>query len=134
MKDLNTARKSKTLNELEDTTWGEPTFDSHLVQTCHRLRKKPIGEFTTEELRIMIGQNISLFFLVPIAIEVLEQDPLAEGAFYPGDLLCVMLKADPKFWKCQANLRQKLDTILEQMEEVPSLLENELEYYRKEQT
>ena len=46
-----------TLEELEGEVWGEPEFDSHLVSTCHQLRKRPIEDFTTEDLRIMIGKR-----------------------------------------------------------------------------
>ena len=77
----------KTLDELENLTWGEPAFDSYLVATCHRLRKKPVDEFTVEDLRIMIGQTIGLEFLLPRAIDVLEREPLAAGDFFVGDLL-----------------------------------------------
>lgn len=84
----------KTLDDLEHLDWGEPTFDSHLVTTCHRLRKKPVDEFTVEDLRIMIGQKISLQHLLPRAIAVLESEPLAAGAFYPGDLLANVIACD----------------------------------------
>ena len=61
--------KHKTLENLENSNWGEPKFDSHLVITCHKLRKKQLKDFEIEDLRIMIGQNIGLKFLIPIAIE-----------------------------------------------------------------
>jgi hypothetical protein len=77
----------KTLDQLEGVVWGEPTFDSYLVTTCHRLRTKPVDEFSVEDLRIMIGQKIGLTHLVPLAVAVLEREPLAEGDFYRGDLL-----------------------------------------------
>ncbi len=76
-----------TIEELENDVWPKPEFESHLVTTCHRLRQKPINEFTTEDFRIMIGQNMALEILMPGAIAILERDPLAEGNFYPGDLL-----------------------------------------------
>jgi hypothetical protein len=38
---------SKSLQELEGTDWGEPDYPSHLVKTCHRLRRKPLQEFRT---------------------------------------------------------------------------------------
>ena len=76
-----------TLEELENEVWPAPEIDSYLVATCHQLRKKPIEDFTTEDLRIMIGQNIGLHFLMPKALSVLEDNPLAEGDFFPGDLL-----------------------------------------------
>ena len=83
----------KTLDQLEGVVWGEPTYDSHLVTTCHRLRTKPIDEFSVEDLRIMIGQQIGLPHLVPLAVAALERDPLAEGDDYPGDLLANVIGA-----------------------------------------
>ena len=82
-----------TLDQLEGVVWGEPTYDSHLVTTCHRLRTKPIDEYSVEDLRIMIGQQISLPHLVPLAVAALERDPLAEGDDYPGDLLANVIGA-----------------------------------------
>ena len=87
-----------TLEELDREIWGKHDFDSHLVSTCHLLRKKPIDEFTTEDLRIMIAQSIGLQFLVPQAIGVLEDAPLIEGDCFPGDLLNVVVSADPMFY------------------------------------
>lgn len=89
--------RSRTLDELDPPVWGEPTYDSYLVTTCHRLRRKPLTEFSTEDLRIMIGQGIGLRWLVPLALEVLEKDPLAAGDFYSGDLLAAVLRVGPGF-------------------------------------
>lgn len=88
-----------TLEELENDVWGAPEFDSRLVTTCHKLRKKPIDDFTIEELRIMIGENIGLQFFVPRAVSVLERNPLAEGDNYPGDLLNAVTIADSSFFE-----------------------------------
>jgi hypothetical protein len=79
----------KTLDELEGVVWGKPTFDSYLVTTCHRLRTKPVDEFSVEDLRIMIGQRIGLPHLVPLAIG--EREPLAAGHYYAGDLLASVI-------------------------------------------
>jgi hypothetical protein len=84
----------KNLDELEGVVWGEPTFDSYLVTTCHRLRTKPVDDFSVEDLRIMIGQQIGLPHLIPLAVAVLERDPLAEGNYYPGDLLANVIGAE----------------------------------------
>ena len=73
---LDEKRRKQNLDQLENFEWGPPTFDSSLVRTCHRLRQMPIGEFSVEDLRIMIGQNIGLMFLVPLALEKLADDPL----------------------------------------------------------
>ena len=79
--------KSKSLQQLERDDWGEPSYNSYLVTTVHRLRRKPLTEFTVEDIRIMIGQGIGLPFLMALALKNLEQEPLAAGDLYPGDLL-----------------------------------------------
>ncbi|MEZ0230226.1 MAG: contact-dependent growth inhibition system immunity protein [Planctomycetota bacterium] len=101
--------RSRTLDQLEGDAWPEePSYDSHLVTTCHALRRKPVGEFTIEDLRIMIGQNIGLDHLVPVAVEKLLEDPLAEGDFYPGDLLKNVLSVPSGFWTKHERLRATL--------------------------
>jgi hypothetical protein len=71
----------KSIEELENSVWPEPEWDSHLVTECNRLKKKPIDEFTVEDLRIMIGQNTGTEHLLPIAVDVIEKNPWAEGVY-----------------------------------------------------
>jgi hypothetical protein len=101
----------KSLQELEQSDFGEPTYDSHLVTTVHRLRRVPLREFSVEDLRIMIGQSIGLLYLVPLALERLRNAPLAEGDFYPGDLLKSLLTADQMFWREQPESRDEVREI-----------------------
>lgn len=77
------------------------------------LRRVQLRLLTIENLRILIGQNIGLPFLMPLALEQLEQNPLAEGDFYPGDLLCAALRVEADFWRAHAEERARLDGIVE---------------------
>jgi hypothetical protein len=104
--------RSKSLQELEQQDWGEPTYHSSLVTTCHRLRRKPLNQFTVEDLRIMIGQQISLSILVPLAVERLESEPLAEGRYYPGDLLAMVLNVDETFWTSHSDSFQRVRRVV----------------------
>jgi CDI immunity proteins len=90
--------RNKSLQELENKDWGEPTYDSHLVTTCYKLHRVPLKLFNIENLRIMIGQCIGLEFLVPLALEQLNLRPLAHGDFYVGDLLVALLRVERNFW------------------------------------
>lgn len=121
--------RRKNLQELEKEDWGEPNYDSSLVQTCHRLRRVPLVEFTTEDLRIMVGQEISLLFLIPIALEKLEEDPLAEGHCYPGDLLKVVLNIPETFWCIHTDMRDVCRQIVAKTKELlVSLDETNVEF------
>ncbi|MCA9005896.1 MAG: hypothetical protein KDA70_11560 [Planctomycetaceae bacterium] len=118
--------RRKSLQELENDDWGEPDFDSSLVITCHRLRRVPLEDFSTEDLRIMIGQQISLFFLIPLALESLEENPLAEGHCYPGDLLNAVLGIRESFWSLHTDKREVLRRVITKANEIlGSLKEDE---------
>ncbi|WP_295621387.1 contact-dependent growth inhibition system immunity protein [Chamaesiphon sp. GL140_3_metabinner_50] len=100
--------RNKSLRQLEDKDCGEPTYYSSLVVECHRLHKIPLNEFTVENLRIAIGQNISLKYLIPIALEQLHINPLAEGKYYPGDLLIAVVNVNDEFWLHYADWRNEV--------------------------
>ncbi|MEO9570587.1 MAG: contact-dependent growth inhibition system immunity protein [Polaribacter sp.] len=76
----------------------------------------------------MIGQDIGLYFLIPLAIGELEKYILVEGDFYEGDLLKMVLMSDVNYWKkekdnwkliCQLfeNNKQKIEEFCYQNEE-----------------
>ena len=92
--------KNKTLEELEKSYWGfAPDGVSFLVTRIHQIRKKTLNDLTIEDLRITIGQNLSLELLIPIAIDILKQNILAEGDLYEGDLLQNVFNLNIEFWK-----------------------------------
>lgn len=99
MEDAMAALARSTLEEIEGVRWPDAgPDDSYLVRTCTALRRKPIGEFDPEDLRIMIGQEIGLDTLVPMAVGVLTRDPWAEGDMGPGDLLRAVLRVRPEWF------------------------------------
>jgi hypothetical protein len=89
----------KTLDDLEGIEWGPPQIESNLVTDVHRLRRVPLKQFRIEDLRLMIGQKVGLEYLVPIALDHLDANPLVEGDFYPGDLLAAVLRVPDGFWR-----------------------------------
>lgn len=103
--------RSQTLTQLERNDWGPPTYDSHLVTTIHALRYKPIDQFTVEDLRITLGQKMSVQFLLPLALERLELDPLVSGDFFEGDLLRNVVNCEDK-WPRDAETLERIRAIL----------------------
>jgi hypothetical protein len=90
---------NKSLSQLLAPLTTGTTDSSALAITCLALYEKPLKDFTVENLRVMIGQNIGLEFLIPLAVEVLQKNPFAEGDYYPGDLLSAVMKVEPGFWQ-----------------------------------
>jgi hypothetical protein len=68
----------------------------------------------------MIGQDVGLKYLIPRALEILKRDPLIKTEHFRGDLLAVVLRASPDFFRDHSELRQKVDEIVTL---VPSALE-----------
>lgn len=104
-----------TLQQLDGQDWGDPPSDeSYLIRTCHRLRRVPLDQFDAEDLRIMIGQLLSLAVLVPLAVELLEADPLAGGDMADGALLAAVLTS-LDFVQLDADLTQRLGGIVDRV-------------------
>ncbi len=84
-----------------------------------------------EDLRIMIGQGIGLPWLVPLAIERLQADPLVEGDYYPGDLLGSVLGIEPRFWRDHPELRAAVESIVRRSAALPKELEDRLATFNR---
>lgn len=98
-----------TIQQIEALDWGDPPADSSaLVRRCTALRRKPLDRYTAEDLRIMLGQRESVPILLPLAVDMLAENPLAEGDFYPGDLLTTVLTLPSSTWTNLPDERQRL--------------------------
>jgi hypothetical protein len=83
-----------SIESLEGVVWPEPEFHSSLVLRAHALRKKPIDELTTNDLRVAFNEDIGTQFIKARVIEVLTDDP-AVGEMFEGDLIrAVMLSQE----------------------------------------
>lgn len=101
----------KSLQELENSDWGEPQGDSPLEERCLYLRRVPLIEFEGIDLMRMLNHNIGIEYLIPITIELLRIDPLSDRDYYPGCLLGAILKAPYTYWKKNPKLREEVEKI-----------------------
>jgi hypothetical protein len=122
--------RKQTLDELDPPAWGEPKCDSYLTTTSHSLRRKPLVDFTTEDLRIMIGQGIGLRWLVPLALDLLEKDPLAAGDFYSGDLLAAVLRVRQAFWSQETECHARAKAVVARVSGVTKELSEAVAQFR----
>jgi len=117
--------KQKTLENLEKTDGGNPSADyTNLVNNVLKLRKIPLDQFSVENLRLMIGQNVGLRYLIPLSLDILKNDLFAEGDFYPGDLLQNVLKIPTAFWKKNKELWKDIHALIK--DKVDEIAENNI--------
>lgn len=58
----------------------------------------PIDEYTSEDIRFMIGQKWGLQYFIKPAIDLLEDDIFLDTEYYEGDLLCSLLRLSSEVW------------------------------------
>lgn len=104
--------RNKSLQELENSDWGDPDNEgSSLVNDCLSLRRIPLKDFDGPKLVEMISQDIGIDYLIPMALELLRADPLADRQFYPGCLLSTLLQASSRYWDKHSDLRDEIERI-----------------------
>ncbi len=110
--------ESRSLEDIEDDRWGDPPADAtRLVTTAYALRKRPVGALDAEGLRLLISQQIGLDTIVPLALERVEREPLAEGDFYPGDLLDALIRRVPdSYWQAHEDQRTRVRTVAQALD------------------
>ena len=107
-----------SIEQLENKIYPVVTDSTRLVLKITSLRKKPIADFSIEDMRICINQNESLVYLIPLAINQLTKDILAEGDFYEGDLLMAVIKSEKAFWAENKKLWQDIISLCEKSKNV----------------
>jgi hypothetical protein len=119
---------TKSLKQLLGPLMKDTTDRSALATTCRALYERPLKDFTVENLRVMIGQDIGLEFLIPLAIEVLQENPFAAGDYYPGALLSVVMQVEAGFWQTHQDLYWSVSEIVAGL---PSLMSDLIEAIRQ---
>ena len=89
--------------KFRDFSWDFDPFPSGFS-----LRHVPLEVLREEHLWILIRQSIGLDYLVLMAIEKLEVNPLLKCRRSEGDLLSAVLCADALVWKRNPHYRQRV--------------------------
>lgn len=123
-------RRDRSLDELEGGGWPAPSAeDTRLVATALALVRRPIGELTVEDMRLLVGQDIGLPYLLPLALEVLRENPMAEGHMYEGDLLSAVLTRNPAVWAGFPELGRELRAIVSGLTGLPPDLQQKADRF-----
>lgn len=80
-------------------------------------------------MRLLIGQDIGLPYLLPLALKVLRDNPMAEGVMYEGDLLSAVLTRNPAVWTESSGLGRELRAIVSELTDLPPDLQQKVERF-----
>ena len=70
----------------------------------------------------MIGQNMGLRYLIPMALDRLSRNLFRSGDFYRGDLLGAVFHAERAFWlQAPAELERAQDLAAQVLKQLPQL-------------
>lgn len=88
-----------------------------------------MGTLTVEDLRLLIGQDVGLPVLLPLAVEVLREDPLAEGHMYEGDLLGAVLTRSSAVWGVYPELAGQVALLVHGLSDLAPDLRSKVEAF-----
>ena len=100
--------RSKSILQLKREKFRDPFWDFYLFPSGFWLRKVPLHNLTETDMWVLIRQSIGLDYVVLLAIERLEVDPLVKCKQRAGDLLSAVFAADALVWKRNPHYRQRL--------------------------
>lgn len=80
-------------------------------------------------MRLLIRQDVGLPYLLPLALELLRDNPMAEGDMYTGDLLSAVITRNPAVRGGDAELRNELRVIVSGLVDPTPFVQHDVERF-----
>jgi len=106
--------ETKSIEQLQCNSRSEAGSPSGVAARCHQFSRVPVKDLSTEQVRLLLSQDVGTIFLLDKTLQILETDILADGDFYPGDLLSAILNINKIYWKTKPDLAARLHVLLSQ--------------------
>lgn len=87
-------------------------IDSYVVRTSLNALKKPLNQLDIQEIRLLITQKLGVKYVLPVAVNALEDDIFQEVTYYDGDLLNAVLNLPMSFWNDNKNEYEKMRILI----------------------
>lgn len=117
-----------SLAQLAGDRWRKPGPEATGVyRDMYGLRRVPAWRLGPEDLRLLVTHHIALEFTVPLALEMVEQEPQLLAYLFHGDLLTSLLRVDHSFWEDHVCLRDRVSTVLDGLRNRPYVDQNLVE-------
>jgi len=101
----------KSVDELVGYSMRRP-FASGMSEDIAVARRLPIRELSANQLRLLIQNGEAVGYLLPLALDDLERDPLVEALLFRGDLLEAVLRAEIH-WLEHSELKTRVRVVVE---------------------
>jgi hypothetical protein len=106
---------SLSLEQLTGFDVGDPEDPENaptpLVQNILRSWKKPLCQLTDCEIGDLIIQHDGYPHVLDLVWPKLQANPLFEGGHYPGDVLSLLIRAEPEIWDDRPDYQAELGTL-----------------------
>ncbi|MFE2297506.1 contact-dependent growth inhibition system immunity protein [Streptomyces sp. NPDC059445] len=121
-----------SLEELEGLRWPAPPADSTpMVRNVYELRRRPVATLAPHELARLIGQDVGLPWLLPVAVEILRDtaSKQAEGGWFDDDLLYAVITRKPEVWATAPEPAHELKETVATLTEVSRYLRQDIDAF-----
>lgn len=106
---------TKTLEDLTGLRADDPDVaKTPLIEWIIRSWKKPLCDLSDDEIGRLVVQRDGFPYVLDLVWPKLENDPLFDGGYYPGDVLSSLIRCDPQVWAARPNYQARLDTLYQQ--------------------
>ncbi|WP_107409173.1 contact-dependent growth inhibition system immunity protein [Streptomyces misionensis] len=125
--------KDKSIEELEGRRWPAPPEGStSLVRGVHALRRRAIEDLSVEDLRRLIGQDVGLQWLLPVALDLFRATAPqeAETGWFDDDLLSAVLTRNADTWRSAPRLARHLNETVGMLTDLSPHLREEVRAFR----
>jgi hypothetical protein len=109
--------EKRSLNDLYGWKPLEPPYPTQLVGSCEKACATPLKDLSASQIRLLVSQKTGLEWLVPLALEILRDNPLIDATNYPGDLLQACLSVDQEFWSKHEGMWSELNGSLDNLDD-----------------
>ncbi len=101
-----------SLNTLLGQKKDSGPYPTPLAERCNEALDLPLKDLNWKQIRMLIGQDIGLVYLMPWAIDCLKKRPLCCVEFYPGDLMVACLQIKREYWADNLGQWHELSSVL----------------------
>ncbi|MGW0337982.1 contact-dependent growth inhibition system immunity protein [Streptomyces sp. NPDC003011] len=123
----------RSIEDLEGDRWPDPpTHTTNLVRSVHELRRRPVKDLSVEDMRRLIGQDVGLRWLLPVALDFLRDTAPDESVtgWYDDDLLSAVLTRKESLWRSEPNLARHLNETVDMLTDVSVYIQRHVDNFR----